>query len=109
MSAHTEGPWDRQGTEIVKHHNGDSQPIAQVLIPNYDVNDDLEQIANALLMAAAPRMVNALQRASFLFAEYNPVVSTEEGCKHFDALRAEIVRCIEQATPDYYGYPIPRE
>lgn len=61
------------------------------------VHGDPDELrANALLIAAAPRMASALQRAAHLLAElpHSPELL---------ALRTEIVETIKQATPEYYG------
>ena len=54
--------------------------------------------ADARLMAAAPRMSEALKRAAHLLAEIDQSTSPA-----ILSLRAEIVACIREATPEYYG------
>ena len=53
--------------------------------------------ANARLIAAAPRMIHALQLAARVLAERLDQDAALVG------LRTEIVETIKQATPEYYG------
>ena len=79
----TPEPWTALGAKV--YGNG-----TRALLPFYD--------GDAVLMAAAPRMAKALQRAAHLLAE----LSKSEQTPQMLALRAEIVETIKQATPDYY-------
>jgi DICT domain-containing protein len=53
--------------------------------------------ADARLIAAAPTMSKTLQRAAHVLAEL------ADQSPQLLALRAEIVACIKNATPEYYG------
>lgn len=54
--------------------------------------------ADAVLIAAAPQTVKALQRAAHVLAE---LPNANE--PHILALRRQIVDAIRKATPEYYG------
>lgn len=58
---------------------------------------DDQKMANARLMAAAPEMAAALQRAAHVLAE---LPDQPEAVK---ALRSQIVAAIILATPEHYG------
>lgn len=88
---HTPGPWKLNeviGGSFV--YAGSRQLIAMP-------SPDLENKANARLIAAAPRMAAALQRADHFLAEL------PEQTHYLLALRREIVDTIMEATPEYYG------
>lgn len=104
-TAHTPGPW---GIWIVPIRNGVEHYIqsrTQVAVVTgstngmlgSDIPSDEEALANARLITAAPRMSDALKRAAHLLAEL------PEQSPQMMALRAEIVGCIKQATPEYYA------
>lgn len=59
MSKHTPGPWRAAGTDIVKDYRGEFFKIISKPCGDYDVD---EEMANALLIAAAPEMLSALIR-----------------------------------------------
>jgi hypothetical protein len=56
-----------------------------------------ESAANTLIIAAAPRMASVLQRAAHILAEL------QEQSPEILQLRTDIVDCIKEATPEYYG------
>lgn len=92
MTKHTPGPWTIQGAFI----GTDDAHIAQVKGEGRGVTFQRAE-ANLMLIAAAPLMSDTLKRAAHILAEL-PDQSPE-----LIALRSQIVECIKQATPEYYG------
>jgi hypothetical protein len=92
MSKHTPGPWTIQGAFI----GTDDVHIAQVKGEGRGINSQRAE-ANSMLIASAPIMSDTLKRAAHVLAEL-PNQSPE-----LIALRSQIVECIKQSTPDYYG------
>jgi hypothetical protein len=93
---HTPGPWE-------------ARPDTNACLPDdWCVGtgpQNIDKVAvcskcDAHLIAAAPRMAAALQRAAHMLAEL------PEQSPQTLAMRTEIVDCIKQATPDYYGIKI---
>jgi hypothetical protein len=72
MSAHTRGPWvalpceaDKKYLRVRGTRLGARYKIANVLVPEYEGAEDREvdeTFANALLIAAAPDLLDALRR-----------------------------------------------
>ena len=97
---HTQGRW-------LSHTNGnitnESQLIAKVVGGERGKRIEGEVEANALLIAAAPRMARVLQRAAYVLAEMPPDQSAQ-----LTALRTEIVNAIKEATPEHYGIEVPK-
>jgi hypothetical protein len=86
MSKHTAGPWRRVGIDAIYAENG--QDVALVHGVNREVDDaeDIEMIANAHLIAAAPALLKALED---LLAPYNLF---EEHQTTIDRARAVIAK-----------------
>jgi len=61
MEGHTEGPWTVQGKNI--HHLLYDQPLAENNIVATVPNENPESIANSLLIAAAPELLEACRGA----------------------------------------------
>jgi hypothetical protein len=104
---YTPGPWltdekdHDEPYQDIKIKAGKHHTVCTVWIDDAPVRDfNAAQQANARLIAAAPRMAAALQRAAHMLAEL------PEQSPQTLALRTEIVDCIKQATPDYYGIKI---
>ena len=101
MSAvkHTPGPWlyTQSGKCCYSIIKPDGHTIVHLTaLENSTAASKLE--ANARLIAAAPRMSEALKRAAFLLAEIDQANSPQ-----VLALRNEIIACIKEATPEHYG------
>jgi hypothetical protein len=81
MSGHTPGPWALEDNDIVQHDtDGATQLIACAYATIADAYDDLlgaEQMANARLMAAAPRLLAALRLMLHTHDVHGP-------CRHYD-------------------------
>ena len=97
---HTPGPWwttehgirDRGG--YIAHTNSAQRYEGQA--ERYE-REVAQREADKRLIAAAPRMSDALKRAARILAEL------PDQSPQLVALRTEIVDCIKQATPEYYG------
>lgn len=89
---HTPGPWHTAG-RVVRDAYGNK--VTEVATARHIVEGTPE--ANARLIAAAPRMSDALKRAAHILAEL------PDQSPHLLAIRTEIVACIKQATPEHYG------
>ena len=119
MAKHTQGEWGvakidngQADDEIVSTVNGCMVNIASVfgageyseyrpageVEPRYEVRKE-EAVANARLIAEAPRMEAVLKWAAHLLAELPEAQQTPQML----ALRNEIVETLKQATPEYYG------
>ena len=97
-AAHTPGPWE------AKIYGGWDTPrvwsaSGSIAMLQHHDSGPAEAEANARLIATAPRMAKALQRAASLLAE----LGTQEQTPQMLALRTEIVETIKEATPEYYG------
>lgn len=113
MSKHIEGPWEVEGVKvkcrIFVPTSPDHPRITLWEPPAVGGMISQEQLmATALLIAAAPKMAQALQRAAMILAqvhdELHPVTQAL-----LRPLRQEIVDAVKEATPDHYGQPIPKE
>lgn len=99
-TAHTPGPWRVKFTDgfAPAHVIGqDYRPICSFLASVKRNCGEGEITANARLITASPRMSDTLKRAAHLLAEL------PDQSPQLLALRAEIVECIKQATPEYYA------
>lgn len=102
MSKHTPGPWT---TKIIDTINGEPAYWHIVQQSTKGVVGDVQtaNFADARLIAAAPRMSAALKRAAHLLAEID-----QSTAPAILSLRAEIVACIKDGTPEYYGATIDK-
>ena len=97
MTKHTPGPWHRNIKPVSSYpvvFAGRNTHVATISTKGLA---DIEAEANCNLIAAAPIMSDTLKRAAHILAEL-PDQSPE-----LIALRSQIVECIKQATPEYYG------
>lgn len=109
-SKHTKGPWivgPSCGNDSARIDDKNGRVIGSIKVkhltlvdkgfPVYQWSEEME--ANATLVASAPRMAAALQRAARLLAELPGFEQTAQ----LVALRKEIVETIKEATPEHYG------
>lgn len=92
-TTHTPGPWgyNTENGEIF-YDDGDVLPrIADVDLSNLCDTSEAQGHADGHLIAAAPDMLAALQRAAYFFD--TPVVKSEE-----NAIRGEVLAAIAKAT-----------
>lgn len=95
MSAHTPGPWHAHhdhGWLVVESDNGD------LYIKIEKGSTATRRIADARLIATAPRMLDSLKRAAHILAEIDQATAPA-----VLALRTEIVATIKKADPSHYG------
>ena len=102
MSKHTPGPWSAVLSDSAVPYGNWSVLDAE----GYPVGTHSGEFdcADARLIAAAPRMSEALKRAANLLAKIDQ--SNTPAILYAPAilsLRVEIVACIKEATPEYYG------
>lgn len=96
--AHTPGPWEQS---TFKAANGDVCPgvksaAASIAVAWTHGRTEAEAVGNARLMAAAPNMAAALQRAAHVLAELS------DQSPELKTLRSQIVAAIILATPEHY-------
>ncbi len=101
MSKHTPGPWvaDAKGKPIfipLRTHHCEKIGFSIGFV-SWDDDSLGAPLANARLIAAAPRMSDTLKRAAHILAEL------PDQSPQLIALRSQIVQCIKQATPEYYS------
>ncbi len=68
MTQHTPGPWQESGSRWILRQNPDEKPIAEVLYPGETINHESvkEGQANANLIAAAPDLLDTLERVEWI-------------------------------------------
>lgn len=88
------GPWKVKGSSIQAIDHGTYFSIAKVGNAKLSAQ---EVAGTAQLIAAAPAMSQTLQRCAYVLAEL------PDQSPQLLALRAEIIACIRQATPRFYG------
>jgi hypothetical protein len=93
MSKHTEGPWSITGVSENDYEYAEigteNQTIAVTLSPNNDMKDP-ELAANALLIAAAPELLEALKDVELHWQEVQEACG--EDCEVRQQVRAAIAK-----------------
>jgi hypothetical protein len=93
--AHTPGPWRVVDHNHIKDSAGNWIASADVHGISYAKPTDAERAANARLIAAAPTMVDLLQRAADSLQDY----CTEANGDLNDSLAAEIEKLLDSLQP----------
>ena len=101
--AHTKGPWTVNGPYHIQAntHTGDGIPVVIAKVVPMRNGDTKERDANAQLLACAPELLEALQKASVLLSTYG-----SGDTKHTDSVTGDpltpvmrqIMSAIEKAT-----------